>query len=304
MHDFAIGFGPIILKKQGKQTLYTLRLFPLGGFVRMEGEEQASEDEGSFSQKSIPQKIAIVLAGAGVNILFGLIVYFILISSTGNFISNYVSEVKEGYGAELAGIQPNDEILKINGKDIRTRLDIARILENSAGSTLKMEIKRNGEIKTFYVIPTKENINNTEMYYLGVIFKKAENSILSNIKYGFLYTVDFSVSILDNLKLLFSGNISTDQLTGPIGISTMVASTDGFVEFMYLLALISLSLGITNLIPVPPLDGWKVVLYLIELVRKKPMDEGMQANIEALGFVFMILLSIYVAYNDILRINI
>ena len=304
VHDFAIGFGPVILKKQGKETLYTIRLFPLGGFVRMEGEEHESEEEGSFSKKSIPQKIAIVLAGASVNIIFGLIVYFILIASIGNFISNRVDEVKEGYGAQAAGILPNDKIIKINGKNINIRSDITKALENISGEEIEVQIIRNDEIKKFYVIPTKEYINNTTQYFLGVTFKKAERNLLSNIKYGFWDTVNFSISILDNLKLLFSGQISTDQLTGPIGISTMVANTDGIVEFVYLLALISLSLGITNLLPIPPLDGWKVVLYLIELVRRKPMDEKMQVNIEALGFAFMILLSIYVAYNDILRINI
>ena len=110
------------------------------------------------------------------------------------------------------------------------------------------------------------------------------------------------MSIIDNLKLLFSGRVSTNQLMGPIGISTMVADTNGFVEFIYLLALISLSLGVTNLIPIPPLDGWKVVVYLIEAIRRKPMNEKVQMQIEALGFAFIIVLSIYVAYNDILRI--
>lgn len=384
VHDFAIGFGPIILKKKKGDTLYSLRLFPLGGFVRMEGEEKLSEDEGSFSKKSVPQRIAIVMAGATVNILFGLLVYFILVSSTSNYVSNKVETVESGYGAEISGILPNDEIIEINGKNIHLRSDMQEIMSSSNGEEVEVKIKRNDEIFTLNVLPTKKEAkstgiyflngkeeqstkivavypdspaekaglkqndiiikvngedvendpykaveltqnaseseieytiirNNSELnikvtpniinqYYLGVTFSPAEKSFVNNIKYGFWDTLDFSVSIVDNLKMLFSGKVSTDQLMGPIGISTLVADTNGIVEFIYLLALISLSLGVTNLIPIPPLDGWKVVLYIIEGIRKKPMNENLQIQIESLGFLFMILLSIYVAYNDILRI--
>ncbi len=384
VHDFAIGFGPIILKKKKGDTLYSLRLFPLGGFVRMEGEEKLSEDEGSFSKKSVPQRIAIVMAGATVNILFGLLVYFILVSSTSNYVSNKVETVESGYGAEISGILPNDEIIEINGKNIHLRSDMQEIMSSSNGEEVEVKFKRNDEIFTLNVLPTKKEAkstgiyfsngkeeqstkivavypdspaekaglkqndiiikvngeyvenapykaveltqnaseseieytiirNNSELnikvtpniinqYYLGVTFSPAEKSFVNNIKYGFWDTLDFSVSIVDNLKMLFSGKVSTDQLMGPIGISTLVADTNGIVEFIYLLALISLSLGVTNLIPIPPLDGWKVVLYIIEGIRKKPMNENLQIQIESLGFLFMILLSIYVAYNDILRI--
>lgn len=206
VNQFAIGFGPTLLKKQGKETLYALRLIPLGGFVSLEGEEEYSDKEGSFSKTTVPKKIAIVLAGGLVNIIFGLIVYFCLVS------------------------------------------------------------------------------------------------IISNIYVGFNATVEFAFSIVENLKMLFTGKVGADQLTGPIGISQMVAQTSGIYDFVYLLALISLSLGITNLLPFPPLDGGKVVIYIIEAVRKKPLKENIEINIQLIGFGLMIALSLFVAYNDILRI--
>ena len=135
---------------------------------------------------------------------------------------------------------------------------------------------------------------------MGVTFGLADNS--NNLYYGFWDTVDFSLSIIDNLKMLFNGNISADQLTGPIGISEAVSKTKGIVEFVYLLALISLSLGITNLLPFPPLDGGKIVILLIEAIRRKPLKEEIEAKIQVIGFSLLILLSIYVTYNDILRI--
>ena len=132
--EFAIGFGPTIWKKQGKETKYALRLIPLGGFVNMLGEEERSNEEGSFSTASIPKRIAVVLAGGAVNIIFGLLVYFILVSSSGNYISNIVDSTLPNYSAQEAGIEQNDQILKINGKKIRLKSDIDEALQKSNGN--------------------------------------------------------------------------------------------------------------------------------------------------------------------------
>ena len=382
--EFAIGFGPTIWKKQGKETKYALRLIPLGGFVNMLGEEERSNEEGSFSTASIPKRIAVVLAGGTVNIIFGLLVYFILVSCNGNYISNVVDSTVASYSAQEAGIEQNDKILKINGKKIRLKSDIDEALQKSNGSEILVTVKRNDEIKEIKVIPTKEETksigiyleakdenlssaikgvypespaekaglqaedkivkiegieckndpykvielissstnekilleverNNeikefeiepqiTKTYKLGIVFKVAENTFENNIYYGFWDTADFSVSIVDNLKMLFKGEVKADQLMGPVGISEVVSKTDGIVEFIYMLALVSLSLGVTNLLPFPPLDGGKIVILIIEAIRRKPMKENIEIGIQMAGFCILIGLSIFVTYNDILRI--
>lgn len=384
VNEFAIGFGPTIWKKKKGETLYALRLIPLGGFVSMEGEEERSDNEGSFSKASIPKRIAIVLAGGMVNIIFGLLVYFILVSSMGNYVSQRVEVVDENYGAAKAGIMANDEIKKINGTKIRNRNDITEMLEKSKGEELTITVERDNELIDVKVTPTaipnkdtgiylgasgeeltteivaidsdspaqksglevndvilkvdgkdvegdpykvveyiKENETDNCIftiqrgeetkeisltpdivytYMLGIQFAKAENNFINNIYYGFWDTVDFSVSIIDNLKMLFSGNVDANQLMGPVGISGVVANTTGISDFIYIIALISLSLGVTNLLPFPPLDGGKVVIYLIESVRRKPMKENTEIAIQMFGFAILIALSIYVTYNDILRI--
>ena len=205
--EFAIGFGPTIWRKQGKKTKYALRLIPLGGFVNMEGEEERSNEDGSFSKASIPKRIAIVAAGGLVNIIFAIVTYTILMTfMTGSF-----------------------------------------------GTALS-------------------------------------------------YTGDFAFSIIESLKLLFSGGVSVDQLMGPVGISEVVAQTAGIAEFVYILAVISLSLGVTNLLPFPPLDGGKIVLLLIEAIRRKPLKESTEVKIQMIGFMLLITLSIFVTYNDVTRI--
>lgn len=384
VNEFAIGFGPTIWKNEKTETKYALRLIPLGGFVSMEGEEERSDKEGSFSKTSIPKRIAIVLAGGLVNIVFGLIVYFILAVSTGNYVSQTVDVVEENYGAATAGVIANDEIIKINGKRIRNRNDITEAMEKSKGEDVVVTVKRDNELIDITVKPTavpskdtgiylgtsgeeittkivaiypgspaeekglqvndvilkidgkdveqdpykvvdciKENETGTCVftikrgeetidvevtpnvvytYLLGIQFKIAENTFANNVYYGFWDTVDFSLSIVDNVKMLFTGKVSSNQLMGPIGISSVVAETNGFSDFVYIIALISLSLGVTNLLPFPPLDGGKVVIYLIEAIRRKPMKENVEMAIQMAGFVILIGLSIYVSYNDILRI--
>lgn len=383
VNEFAIGFGPTIWKKQGKETKYALRLIPLGGFVSMEGEEERSDKEGSFSKTSIPKRIAIVLAGGMVNILFGLLVYFILVASIGNYTSQKVDIVDANYGAYTAGIRENDEIVKINGKRIRSKSDIEKVLEKNKEEVI-VTVKRDNNVIDIKVIPTaipnkdtgiylsgnsdeittkviaveqgspaqrsgleandiilkidgkdvdndpykvagyikqseneecvftikrKEEIKEISIkpdiiytYVLGVQFAKAENNFINNIYYGFWDTVDFSLSIIDNVKMLFTGKVNANQLMGPVGISGVVAETKSASDFIYIVALISLSLGVTNLLPFPPLDGGKVVIYIIEAIRRKPIKENTETIIQTAGFFILIGLSIYVTYNDILRI--
>ncbi|MCI8273669.1 MAG: site-2 protease family protein [Clostridia bacterium] len=217
--EFSIGFGKMIWQKQGKETAYSIRLIPLGGYVSMEGEDEESDDKNSFSKASIGKRMAIVLAGATVNILFGIIVYFALITTV--------------------GIQ--------------------------------------------FLDPAKD-------------------TILNRLYYGAQGTGTFIMSILDSVKMLFTGGVSPDQMTGIVGISSVVAQTNGIINYLSLLAVISISLGITNLLPIPALDGGKIIILLIELVRRKPMKLETEAKIQLIGFSILIAISILVTYNDIVRI--
>lgn len=204
--QFAIGFGPTIWKKQGKETSYEIKLIPMGGFVNMLGEEEPVEDERAYNKKSIPQKIAILLAGGTVNIIFGLLVCIIIASS------------------------------------------------------------------------------------------------ILGLKNGIRFTGEFLGATFQGIGELFTGRIKADQLVGVVGISDMVVETNGLRDFIYLMAVISVSLGITNLLPFPPLDGGKIFLLLIEAIRKKPLKQKTEIGIQMAGFVLLIGLSIFVTYNDIVRI--
>lgn len=379
VNEFAIGFGPTVWKKQGKETKYAIRLIPLGGFCSMEGEEERSENQGSFSKASIPRRMAIVVAGATVNIIFGLLVYFILMTSSSTYITNEINSVIDGYAAQEIELQQGDKIIKLNGKNIKNKYDLDKVMKKSNGEVLELIIQRNEENLTYNIKPTEvkskstgmyldENakilsvekgssaekqgiksndkiikVNNQEInndvnkaieiikekgqntilltiersneqinieltpdtissYYLGVNLKQAEDNFINHLVYGGIETKEFAISILDNIKMIFTGGVSVDQMMGPVGISEAVAKTSGIKEFVYMLALISLSLGVTNLLPIPALDGGKLLILLIEAIRRKPMKEKTEINIQLIGFSILIALSIYITYHDILRI--
>lgn len=380
VNEFSIGFGKKLVSKQKGETTYSIRMVPLGGFVSMLGEEERSDDERSFSKQSIPKRIAIVAAGGLVNIIFGLLVYFVVIACMGNFSSKTVDTVTDGYNAKNAGILPGDEIVSINDKHVFISKDVTSLVSKNSAEPLKVKVKRDNEIKEITVEPTEiktrslgiyldsdenartkisylfddsavkdilqvgdviisingENVENDyeklmkfidesdgeinlkvrraneeidvnvmpkeySQYYLGVVFKVADKKFLTRLYYAWFETGNFALSLVDNVKSIFTKGVSVNQMMGPIGISKTVASTNGFFEFVYIMALISLSLGITNLLPFPALDGGKIVLLLIEAIRRKPLKESFEIWIQMIGFSLLILLSVYISYIDVLR---
>ncbi len=178
VNEFAIGFGPTIWKSKNTKTKYALRLIPLGGFVSMEGEEERSDAEGSFSKTSIPKRIAIVMAGGVVNIVFGLLVYFILVSATGNYVSQVVDIADKNYGAYTAGIKSGDEIVKIDNKRIRNKADVEKALEKSQGNEITVTVKRDNSLIDINVIPT-EILNKDTGIYLGKSGEEITSKIVS-----------------------------------------------------------------------------------------------------------------------------
>ncbi len=379
VNEFAIGFGPAIWQKQGKETQYTLRLIPLGGYNSLEGEEEASEQEGSFSKASIPKRMAIVLAGAVVNIIFAIVIYFSITATAGTYISNEIEEVLDGYAAKMATLQPGDKIIEGNGRTIKSKKDLNEVIAQTKGKEFVAKIERNGEIMEQKITPSeikskvtglyldedckivavqkgsaaekqgvqandklikvndvaingdtniamqeigKKGVNTMTLtvkrgkeeitieltpeyetsYILGVNLKPAEDTFVNRCINGAMQTQEFLLSIVDNLKQLFTGHVGVDQMMGPVGISEVVAKTDGIREFFEMMALISLSLGVTNLLPIPALDGGKILILLIEAVRRKPMKQQTEVNIQLLGFAVLIALSLYVTYHDIARI--
>ena len=207
--------------------------------------------------------------------------------------------VEKGSSSEKQGIKANDLLLKINDIEVNGDINVAlqEIRKETNNNKIILVLKRGNAEITIELIPDYESA-----YYLGVNLKQAEDTFLNRCINGGIETQTFLLSIVDNLKQLFTGKVGVDQMMGPVGISEVVAKTDGIKEFFEMMALISLSLGITNLLPIPALDGGKILILLIEAIRRKPMKQETEINIQLIGFAILIGLSLYVTYNDILRI--
>ena len=300
VEEFSIGFGPRIITKQGKETLYSISLIPFGGYVRMLGEEERSDDPRSFNNSKLWKRIMVVLAGPIVNICFALLVYFVLVLSSGLVVTTEIASILPDASESVkSSLQVGDRIIQINGKKVKSRQDMSKALLLNDGQEVEIIVMRNGEKQTYRVIP----VDYDGVYILGLEMTKKDNpTVMERVSYAGNETSEFFTSIGESLKMLVTGRVGMDQMTGPVGISKMVVETNGLYNFVYLLALVSLSLGVTNLLPIPALDGGRLLILVVEGIRRKPLPEEMEYRLISLGFTFIILLSLYVTYNDIFRI--
>lgn len=300
VEEFSIGFGPKIFTKKGEQTLYSIGCIPFGGYVKMTGETERSEEEGAFNKAKLWHRIVIVAAGAIVNIVFAVIVYFIIsfiyCSNASTIVAEIIPEAKQN----ISQIEIGDKILEINDTKIRLKSDISKALRNYTDGEISVIVERNNQKIELEVLPTKYD---DSIYILGIQVAELQNITFQDRIYSaFWQTVNFLDSIVESLKMLFTGQAGLDQMTGPIGISKIVSEQNNIYNFIQLLCLVSLSLGVTNLLPIPALDGGRILLLIIEGIRGEALKEEIELGIQSIGFLLLIMLSLYVSYQDILRI--
>lgn len=299
VEEFSIGFGPKIFTKKGKETVYRIGCIPFGGYEKMTGETERSEEEGAFNNAKLWHRIVIVAAGAIVNIVFAILMYFIISCIFVNNASTTISEILPEAKENLAELQVGDKILEINNTKIRLKSDISKALRNYTDGEINIIVERNNENVEVKGTPIKYN----EMYILGIQVTELENvTIGDRLYYAYWQTIEFSNSMVYSLKMLFTGKVGLDQMTGPIGISKIVSKQNSIYNFLQLLCLVSLSLGVTNLLPIPALDGGRILLLIIEGIRGKALKEEVELGIQSIGFLLLIMISIYVSYQDVLRI--
>lgn len=300
VNEFSIGMGPKVFQRKKGETEYTLRLLPIGGYVKMEGEDESSEDPRSFNNVSVLSRIAVIMAGAIMNFLLAIVVFTIFSYAVGMPI-NQIQETVIGSPAKIVGIKEGDIIKNINGKDTSTwNMVVKAINKADPNREMNIEILRDGKIEKVLVKPTIKD--NKSMIGIG---PKTEQSITSAIRGGFEKTGEFLGLMFEFISMIFKGKVSTDDLSGPVGVISVIgeAANMGFNQVLYLLGFISVNLGFFNLLPIPALDGSRVIFLLIELVRGKPIDPNKEGFIHFIGFILLISLMLVVTYKDIIKIN-
>lgn len=303
IHEFAVGMGPKLYSKQKGETLYSIRLLPLGGYCAMEGEDGESTDPRSFGQKSILQRASVLFAGPFFNIVLAVILLIPVFMYMGA-PSTTLGQIIPDSPASAVGLEVNDKIVNINGHEINSWEDVVSNLHSSEGKEVQITVDRDGELKVFDVTPEKNAEGN---YVIGIAYKP-ERSFFGSIGSAFTTTVEMTKQMIIFVGQLFTGSVPggvENAVTGPVGVISIVSdqASKGIFNLMYIGSVISLNLGILNLLPIPALDGGRLVMLAIEGIRGgKRLDPNKEAAIHMVGFALLMGFMVFITYKDIVRL--
>lgn len=324
--EFSVGMGPKLFKFQKGETEYTLRLLPLGGACIFEGEDglvtektkeeggsvEESENKGAFHNAKVTARIATVIAGPLFNFILAFLFSLIIVGSVGSDRA-YVAKVRDGYPAKEAGIESGDEIIRMNGERVYLRREISLIsMLNTEGEEIEVEYRRDGkEYKTTLVPRYSEEDGR---YLIGLEWSGDYEiggplNVIKNSYYEVRYWIKYTFK---SLGMLFTGKAGMDDLSGPVGVaqvvdevyevSAAISVKAVIINMLNFAVLLTANLGVINLLPLPALDGGRLVFLLIELVRGKPVPREKEGMVHFIGMVLLLILMVFVFYNDIKRL--
>lgn len=310
VNEFAIGMGPTIFSKQGKETKYALRLFPIGGFVSMEGEDEESEDEGSFSKKAVWKRMIIVSAGAIFNLILGLIICCVILGTGDKIGTTQIHSFYENAVSQESGLKPGDKILKIDGKRVYSSYDLSFLMTRSGDGVMDFLVERDGEKVQLNDVKfqTEKNGDMVTIIY-DFIIVGVKTTPLNAIKYSFGEAASIGRMVYLSLFDLITGQYGLSDLSGPVGTVSIIAdvaqeSAANF-DWSYLLtimALITINIGLFNLLPVPALDGGRLFFMFIELIFRKPVPAKYENWIHAAGLFLLFAFMIVISFSDIWKL--
>lgn len=307
--EFSIGMGPKLLGFSRKGTQFSVRALPIGGYVKFLGEDERSDDERAFSNASVWKRMAVIVAGPTMNILLAVVLLAAFYMGYGVYEEvPEILEVVENSPAERAGLLPGDSIIKVDdvsveGMEAREAVETIRNAIRQKGSNeLKIVVRRNGKDINIKVVP--EYNEESDSYVIGIVFGRIRRyGLIQATGMAFNNVGKLTLMMVDALRgLIFKGQ-GLNEVMGPVGIVSEIgkAVEAGMQQLLLLAVMISLNLGIINLIPFPALDGGRIALLLVEGVRGKPLEPEKEGFIHFIGFVVLILLMVLVTYHDITR---
>ncbi len=313
--EFSLGMGPAIWKKQGKETLYAIRALPLGGYCAMEGEDTGSDDPKAFTNQKVWKRAIILVAGAAMNFLFGLILIVAVYAGQEGFVAPTISAFQAGCPYE-GDLQVGDTFYKINGERIYTSADFSTYLERGESGAADIVLIRDGEkitLEDYPLVPVEYEIDGETVVRYGITFT-VETGFWAHVKYSWYCAVDFVRMVRIGLVDLISGAVGVQDMSGVVGIVDVINDVGNASETIsaallniaYLSAFIAVNLAVMNLLPIPALDGGRVLFLLltalIEKISRRKLNPKYEGYIHAAGLVLLMGLMVFVMYNDIVRI--
>ncbi len=310
VNEFALGMGPTILKKQGKETKYALRLFPIGGFVSMEGEDEESEEEGSFSKKPVWQRMIIVAAGATFNLILGWILCCIILGSGDLVSTTQIYGFHENAVSQASGLAAGDKIIEIDGKKVYSSYDLSFLMQRSGDGIMDFVVERNGEtVELNDVTFDTKTENDVFTIIYDFIIVGVETTPLNVLKHSFGEAFSIGRIVYLSLFDLITGQYGLSDLSGPVGtvsiIADVAAESAASFDWSYLLmimALITINIGLFNLLPIPALDGGRLFFMFIELIFRKPVPAKYENWIHAVGLFLLFGFMIVISFSDIWKL--
>ncbi len=316
VYEFSIGMGKRLFcyKKKGGETEYSIRLIPLGGYCSLAGEALDEDDarkipkKRRLQDKKVWQRFLIMVAGASFNFLLAIVLLFSSSLIFGSLSTKpIIGNVPKDNPAYNAGIREGDEVLAIDGEKTKTWDDVMWSVQMSKGATVTFDLKdKSGNKKTISVTPEKvvdEEENVTYKFGIGASNTK-QYGIINSLSYTYTKMGSLFKMMIETVKSLFTGKVGVSDLSGPVGIYSVVDSQakDGIASIMYLMAFLSVNVGVINLIPLPAFDGGRVLFLIIEKIKGSPVSPNVENTIHNIGFILLLALMILVTCNDIFKL--
>lgn len=320
---FSLGFGGKLVGRKWGETEYLISAFPLGGYVKMFGEHQVDEEMEpeeqlrSFSHKAVWQRFCIVAGGPIFNLLFAVFLFFGMFFVVGlpeAIDTTEIGKISPDSAAEQIGILPGDTVRKINGQETLSWIQVSDLIRESGGAEIELVVERQGVMVTFKVVPNMEPVKDIfgekvgERYMLGITrsegFSYKKTTLGNAIESAFIQTWNLIYLTIMGIVKIIERVIPASELGGPIRIAELAGqqAEAGWMNLLYFMGLLSVNLGILNLLPIPVLDGGHLVFLTIEGIRRRPLSDWAMEASQKVGIFLLMSLMVFVFYNDILRL--
>lgn len=309
VHEFAIGMGPVLWKKQGKgETVYSVRAIPMGGFCQLEGEDEESDSPGAFNNKKPIPRIVILVAGVVMNLLLGFVLVLGLMTTSAvmnDGLTSTVVEKVDPNSSAAAFLEPGDRIVGVNGKRVNIQRDLSFELSRIGKQKATLTVERGDERFTEEFVPMEMTYEDgSKGYLVGFNIAIQPVTVWGVLRESFFQTVWMGKLVFVSLGMLLSGEAGMQDMSGPVGVVSAMntVAQSGLLPLLYFAAFLAVNIGLMNLLPLPALDGGRIIFVLIELIFRKPVPRDKEGWVHFVGFALLILLMVYVTWNDIVRL--
>ena len=311
VNEFCLGLGPTLFGITKGETKYSLKLLPFGGACIMEGEDEESSDDRAFGRKSVWARISVVAAGPIFNFIMAFVFAFILTCNIGYDLP-VLADVTEGYAAEEAGMQAGDTIVKMNGKNIHFFREVSSYTMFHEGESVTVTYERDGKLHQTKLAPKYDEESGRYMYGFRSSGQNVHGNVLESFKYS-IYEVKYWISTtLGSLKMLVTGGVTINDMSGPVGLVDAIGTSYeqsvsygyfvAFLQMLYISIILAANLGVMNLLPLPALDGGRLVFLIVEAIRGKRVDPDKEGMVHFVGLMLLLALMVVVMFNDIRKL--